>query len=346
MEQFEHGGNVNSDILYDFSANINPLGIPENVKKTLAENINKFSYYPDHNCTNLIEKISEYENIPHDKIVCGNGAADLIYRLVYAVKPKRALILAPTFSEYEKALSEVGCEIKYHFLCENENFRVTERLLYDLKNIDMFFLCNPNNPTGNIVEPVLLKEIFCRCQQENILLAADECFMDFVGSRKKYALQIQRGNVVIKAFTKIYAMAGLRLGYMLFGDEKLAEKVRRTGQCWSVSVPAQLAGEAALSEIKYVTKTVDLIETERNYLYNSLCDLGIKAYPSRTNFLLFFNELPLDKLLKKEKIAIRSCENFIGLNENYFRIAVKNHNENVILTDALKKLLKESGENN
>lgn len=322
------------------------MGLPASVKKALAESINKFSYYPDPNCTNLIEKISEYENIPPEKIVCGNGAADLIYRLVYSVKPKRALIIAPTFSEYEKALAEVGCEIKYHFLRENENFCVTERLLYDLKNIDIFFLCNPNNPTGNIVEPALLKEIFCRCQQENILLAADECFMDFVGSRKKYALQIQRGNVVIKAFTKIYAMAGLRLGYMLFGDEKLAEKVRRTGQCWSVSVPAQLAGEAALSEKEYAAKTVDLIETERNYLYKSLCDLGIKAYPSRTNFILFFNELPLDKLLKKEKIAIRSCGNFIGLNENYFRIAVKNHNENVILTDALKKILKESGENN
>lgn len=345
MEHFEHGGNVNSDILYDFSANINPLGLPESVKKTLAENISKFSDYPDPGCTRLIEKISEIEKIFSKKIVCGNGAADLIYRLVYAVRPKRALILAPTFSEYEKALAEVGCEIKYHFLRENENFRVTERLFSDLKNIDIFFLCNPNNPTGNIIEPLLLKEISLRCQQKNILLVADECFMDFVADRKKYALQIRRGIVLIKAFTKIYAMAGLRLGYMLFGDEELAEKVRRTGQCWSVSVPAQLVGEAALSEKEYAAKTVELIEAERNYLYNSLCGLGIKAYPSRTNFILFFSKLPLDKLLKKEKIAIRNCKNFIGLNENYFRIAVKKHDANAALINALKKILKERGEN-
>ena len=148
MERFEHGGNANSDVLYDFSVNINPLGLPENVKKILIQNINIFSQYPDPECTNLIKKISGCENIPRKKIVCGNGAADLIYRLIYAVMPKRALLLAPTFSEYEKALAEVGCKIKYHYLCENENFQLTKRLLEDLQNIDMFFLCNPNNPTG------------------------------------------------------------------------------------------------------------------------------------------------------------------------------------------------------
>ncbi len=345
MERFEHGGNVDSDILYDFSVNTNPLGLPVGIKKILTENIDIFSDYPDPYCKLLIKKISESEDIPIEKIVCGNGAADLIYRLVRAVKPKRALLIAPTFSEYEKALAEAGCEIKYHFLQKGEDFRVTERLLDDLKNVDMFFLCNPNNPTGNIVEPVLLQKIFCRCRQEKILFAADECFMDFVGSNQKYRLPIQSGNVVIKAFTKIYAMAGLRLGYMIFGDYRLAEEVRRTGQCWSVSVPAQLAGEAALSEKEYVIKTVKLIEAERNFLYDSLCDLKIKAYPSRANFILLFNELPLDKLLKKERIAIRSCENFIGLNQNYFRIAVKNHDANAVLIDALKKILKENGGN-
>lgn len=346
MERFEHGGNTNSDILYDFSANINPLGLPENVRKILAENINNFSKYPDPDCTNLIKKISEYEKIPPEKIVCGNGAADLIYRLVYAVKPKRALVLAPTFSEYEKALAEVGCKIKYHYLRENENFQVTKRLLEDLKNIDIFFLCNPNNPTGKIVEPKMLNEISRCCNRENILLIKDECFMDFVTDKEKCTLPIQCGTVVIKAFTKFYAMAGLRLGYAIFGDESLTDKVRHTGQCWGVSMPAQLAGAAALDEKKYIKRTIDLIENERNYLYNSLCDMGIKVYSSDTNFLLFFSKLPLSKLLKNEKIAIRSCDNFIGLNENYFRIAVKNHSENVILINALKKILTESGESN
>ena len=346
MERFEHGGNANSDILYDFSANINPLGLPENVKKNLADNINNFSQYPDPDCTNLIKKISECENIPREKIVCGNGAADLIYRLIYAVMPNRALLLAPTFSEYEKALAEVGCEIKYHYLRENENFQLTKRLLEDLQNVDMFFLCNPNNPTGKIAGPEMLNEIFRRCDQENILLIADECFMDFVADKEKYTLQIRRGTVVIKAFTKIYSMAGLRLGYAIFGDESLANKVRHTGQCWNVSMPAQLAGTAALDEKEYIKRTIDLIKQERDYLYNSLYNMKIKVYTSDTNFLLFFSKLPLGKLLKNERIAIRSCDNFIGLNENYFRIAVKNHSENVILINALKKILNESGESN
>lgn len=346
MERFEHGGNANSDILYDFSANINPLGLPENVQKILSENIDIFSQYPDPDCTNLIKKISECENIPPERIVCGNGAADLIYRLIYAVKPKRALLLAPTFSEYEKALAEIGCEIKYHYLRENENFQITKRLLEDLQNVDMFFLCNPNNPVGKITEPEILNEISRRCEQDNIILAADECFMDFVADKEKYTLPMRCGTVVIKAFTKIYAMAGLRLGYAVFGDESLANKARRTGQCWSVSMPAQLAGTAALDEKKYIKRTVDLIKRERDYLYNSLCDTGIKVYPSDANFLLFFSKMPLDKLLKNERIALRCCDNFIGLNENYFRIAVKNHSDNVILINALKKILNESGENN
>lgn len=346
MERFEHGGNADSDVLYDFSANINPLGLPENVKKILIENVDVFSQYPDPDCTNLIKKISECENIPHEKIVCGNGAADLIYRIVYSVMPKRALLLAPTFSEYEKALAEVGCEIKYHYLHESENFQLTKRLLEDLQNIDMFFLCNPNNPTGKIAEPKMLNEILRRCEQENILLITDECFMDFVTDKEKYTLPIWHGTVVIKAFTKIYSMAGLRLGYAIFGDESLADKVRHTGQCWNVSMPAQLAGTAALDEKKYIKRTIDLIKQERDYLYNSLYDMKIKVYTSDTIFLLFFSELPLNKLLKNERIAIRSCDNFIGLNENYFRIAVKNHSENVILINALKKILNESGESN
>lgn len=337
MKQSEHGGNQPSEIL-DFSANINPLGMPENVRKILTENIEKFTQYPDPYCTELTEKLSEHENCTGKNIVCGNGADDLIYRIVHALKPERALLVAPTFSEYEKALKEVKCKIKFHTLQKSENFRITSRISDDLCGVDIFFLCNPNNPTGSLISRELLENISEQCIKKNILVAADECFLDFTGKRKDYSMPLNENTIILKAFTKIYAMAGLRLGYMISGSTELAEKVRNIGQYWSVSVPAQLAGTAALNETDYIEKSVSLIKNERNYLYSSLKETGITVYPSETNYLLLHCPFPLDELLYREKIAVRNCGNYRGLDKNYFRIAVRNHDENIKLVNAVKKI--------
>lgn len=338
MKRFEHGGNYPEGIL-DFSANINPLGIPEGVKRILAENIGKFSEYPDPDCKELVKKLAEYEKAPAENIVCGNGAADLIYRLVRAVKPERALLTAPTFSEYEKALTEIGCRIKLHTLNESENFRITESILDVLHDADIFFLCNPNNPTGAVIPCDLMKKIACRCAEENILLVVDECFMEFTGRCSDYQAFLNEHTVILKAFTKIYAMAGLRLGYMISGSRSLAETVRNTGQSWSVSVPAQLAGIAALKETEYVKRSVSLIKKEREYLCRALKRPEIRIYPSEANYLLIHCKMPLDKLLLERKIAVRSCENYRGLDKSYFRIAVKNHSDNMRLVNAVNEIM-------
>lgn len=338
MKRFEHGGNHSGDIL-DFSVNINPLGMPERVKKILAENTDKFAEYPDPYCTRLIRKLSEHEKISPENIVCGNGAADLIYRLVYALKPHKALLISPTFLEYEKALSENNCRIKFHALRESESFFITERILDDLHDIDIFFLCDPNNPTGSLISRDLMKKIISRCTEENILLVIDRCFMGFTGMIGDNSIFLNKNIVVLKAFTKIYAMAGLRLGYIISGSTELAEKVRNTGQCWSVSVPAQLAGIEALAGSEYIKRSVLLVKEERDHLCRELKRPEIKIYPSETNYLLLRCELPLDKLLLKKKIAVRSCENYRGLNENYFRIAVKNHSDNMRLVNAVNEIM-------
>lgn len=339
MKRYEHGGNYFSrDIIYDFSVNINPLGMPEGVKRVLAENMDKFSAYPDPKCRELVRRLVEAEDIPAENIVCGNGAADLIYRLVSVVKPQRALLISPTFSEYEKALSEVGCEIVFHELREDESFAVTERILDNISdNMDILFLCSPNNPTGAVIKPFLMEKIYEECRRRDVLLCVDECFMGFVPGG--YSFKPKTGAIVLGAFTKLYAMAGLRLGYMLCGDVSLAEKLRETGQCWSVSVPAQLAGEAALSEKGYVSKTVELIRREREYLSSSLENMGIKVYPSEANFLLFRSGLPIDELLLREGIAVRSCANFRGLDRTYLRTAVRTHEENTALINAIERII-------
>ena len=337
-----HGGDVYSrKIKYDFSANINPLGMPDSVKKALITGIEKFERYPDVNCTELRNAVSSYENISPEKIVFGNGAADLIYRIVQFLKPKKALITAPTFSEYERALKSVGCEVDYFLTDENTGFEITEAILDKLYGMDIVFVCNPNNPTGNVINKSVLRRLKDISRKEKIYLVIDECFMDFVDKSCLFRSDASEKHIIIlKAFTKIYAMAGLRLGYMLCDDVRVVQGVENTGQCWSVSAVAQLAGKAALSEIGYIEKTLRVIKTEREYLTAELQKLGFKVYPSKANFILFRSDAPLYRLLLNEKIAVRCCGNYVNLDDSFFRIAVRNHCENIVLISKIQEVMK------
>ncbi len=325
MKKYEHGGNIYSgDTEYDFSANINPLGMPENVRKAVLKSVDMCESYPEPYSERLVSAISEYEHFPAENIVCGNGASDLIYRIISVIRPQKAFIEKPSFSEYEKALSEYNCKITSEFSDDT----------------DIIILGNPNNPTGLTIDKKNTEKICSICAEKNIYFLCDECFLDFVrNGRNKSAFNFINSRVIIlKAFTKIYAMAGLRLGYALFGDSELAEKVKYSGQCWNVSVPAQIAGTEALKETDYINRTVSFIESERKFLTANLKKLGIKAYKSETNFILIYTEKPIDILLAERKIKIRNCENFKGLGKNYYRIAVRTHRENEILIKALEDI--------
>lgn len=335
----EHGGNIFAyENVLDLSANLNPLGMPESVKKAVLSSVRTWEKYPDPNCSELVKKLSEYDGISAENIVCGNGADDLIFRIVHAMRPKKAVVLAPTFSEYEKALREVGCEICTHFLDEQSGFVLSGDILEMLDgDVDMLFICSPNNPTGRLIPKELMKEISEKCRKENIVLVCDECFLGFTENGSEYSLRncFNEKCVILKAFTKLYAMAGLRLGYMVCGDSGLAERIKNSGQFWSVSAPAQAAGIAALDETEYVCRTVEYIKTERDHLVKELSGHGIKVYPSEANFLLLKAETWLADRLLGEGILIRSCSNYNGLNEEFFRVAVRTHGENLRLIDAV-----------
>ncbi len=341
MIKNEHGGDVfEREIVYDFSANLNPLGMPESVKNALQKSISEWEKYPDPFCRSLVKKLSERENFPPENIVCGNGAADVIFRIVQTVKPKKAVVCAPSFSEYSKALIQNECEILHYFLSEKNSFVLDEKILEMLdESAQMLILCTPNNPTGRTIDGELLRRICEKCEANDIVFLCDECFIDFTENAAHAEQFINPNVVVLKAFTKIYAMAGLRLGYALFGDAKLAEKVRRNGQFWSVSAPAQTAGEAALDEKYYLEKTLELVKKEREFLTEKLQNFGFKVYPSEANFILFYTKLPLDEMLSSEKILIRNCANFAGLEQGYFRIAVRSHEENSALVSAIERCL-------
>ncbi len=332
---------MGSRILYDFSANLNPLGMPGIVKKMIIKNSEEWEKYPDHFCGKLTKKLSEKLNFPTEKIVCGNGAADLIYRIIRTVKPKTALMANPCFSEYEKALREIDCNLKYFVLRENDDFLLSENILNSLsEDVEMLILCSPNNPTGRIIQRDLLQKICGKCAENNTIFLCDECFLDFVENGENFSAKnfLNEKIIVLNAFTKIYAMAGLRLGYAVFGDEELAKKVENYGQYWSVSAPAQTAGLAALEDENYIFETRKFVKIERNFLEKNLSEIGIKVFPSDANFLLLKSKIPLYNALLREKILIRSCENFKGLSDKFFRIAVRTHAENTALLNALGRV--------
>lgn len=349
-----HGGDIYSENsaprLIDFSANINPLGMPESVKQVIIDNIEKFSSYPDPLCRELRKAIAKGENTKMESILCGNGAADIIFKIALALKPKKALILAPTFSEYEEALKLVSCEVCHYLLKEENEFTINSDILdYITDKLDIIFLCNPNNPTGIPLKFESVIKIAERCRENKVILVVDECFIDFLIDEEKYSISKYidafKNLIVLKAFTKIYAMAGIRLGYMLCSDKNLIEKISLVGQPWSVSSVASIAGSSAMLQKDYVKDTKEYIKKNRKYLKYELKKLGFKVFDSKANYIFFKCEaVDIKEYLKSKGILIRSCNNYIGLGENYFRIAVKSREDNEILIRFMYKYFKESSQ--
>ena len=349
-----HGGDVYSarqkmkQEPLDFSANITPMGMPPGAVRAAADALQQCTQYPDPLCRELRAALAEYEGIPAEQIVCGNGAADLIFRIVAATHPQRALLLEPTFAEYEQALRSMDCSIAYFPLQESEGFVLPEAFLQQLTpEINLLFLCNPNNPTGRTVSPALLQEIWKRCEEAGILLVVDECFNEFLEHPEqntlKGVLKTGANAVILKAFTKSFAMPGLRLGYGLCGNRDLAERIFSCGQPWGVSIPAQAAGVAALQEQGYLERMRRLIQTERRWLSENLARLGLCVFPSEANYILFRTEteISLRERMEQRGVLIRACGNYRGLDDRYYRIAVRGHDENERLIAALKCALEE-----
>ena len=338
-----HGGDVyDGGVDLDFSANTNPFGTPMSVKAAIFSCLDGLHRYPDPYCRKLVSAIAEHEGVPKDYILCGNGAAELIYSYCEALAPATALELAPTFSEYSLALERCGCRVFRHYLSCEDGFRVTEKLLMDIERLrpDALFLCDPNNPTGRLMDADLKLRLFDICARLGIKVFADECFMDFTDG-KSCVSQTALSPVltVLKAFTKSFGMAGVRLGYLISADAELLEKVSLTVQPWNVSTVAQCAGAAALDETDFVEKTKALIEKERPRMAEALSELGLCVFPSNANFLLVRGHEALGAMLRERRIAIRDCSNYFGLSKGYYRIAIKLPEENDLLIKTVKECM-------
>ena len=338
-----HGGDIyGEEILLDFSANTNPFGTPKGVLNAICGTLSDIHRYPDPYCRRLTQAIADFERVPKEYIFCGNGAADLIYSYCEAVRPGLAVELAPTFSEYALGLKRVGCQVERYYLKPEKDFTLEDGFLAFLaeKKPEAVFLCNPNNPTGKIIDAELMKQILVLCKQNGTCLFVDECFLDLSdsGESLKQYLANYRNLFILKAFTKSYGMAGIRLGYCMSSDSELLEKMSQSTQPWNVSSIAQAAGVAALQEKAFLQKSKDLIVVERQWLKRELEELGFRVCPSSVNYLLFQAPACLYTKLKAKKIAIRNCDNYVGLGPGWYRIAVRLHEENEALIRAIKEV--------
>lgn len=338
-----HGGDVyaHGGVELDFSVNLNPLGMPEAVRRAVQERAGQFDIYPDPHCRALRRALAERERVPEDYLVFGNGAADLIVRLAMAVKPRQALIPAPTFSEYERAVRLSGGRVRYAPLASEDGFRVTKRYAEAVRPGDeAVFLCNPNNPTGSLAEAGTVEALVEACRQVGAVLVVDECFLAFTEGVSCKNLLAQYPNLIIlRAFTKLYSMAGLRLGYLLCGDGALTARVADWGQSWSVSTPAQVAGLAALEVPHWTENTRAFLRRERPWMRRELAALGFPVYPSDANFLLFRAGPELWERAMARGVMLRRCGNFPGLDSRFYRIGFKTRPRN----ETLLRLLTEIG---
>ncbi len=318
MGRFEHGGDVYAHPgVLDFSASVSPLGMPASARGALVRQVDSFERYPDPYCRDLRTAIARHEGVPESFVVCTAGA--------------------PCYSGYEQALLASGARVAEVALLEEEGFRVTSRFADAIRpGVGLAFVANPNNPTGIAVSRDQMLRLLARARQAGCLLVVDECFADLAGVASAVELaQAWPNLLVMKAFTKTYAMAGLRLGYGMCSDQGLVGALERAGQPWAVSVPAQVAGVAALSDGDYLPRLQAYVARERARLAAGLAGMGMRVVPGQANYLLFKSPRDLYAPLLRRGILIRRCQNFSGLGERWYRVAVRTQQENDALLRAL-----------
>ena len=285
---YTHGGDVyRNPIEYDFSINVNPLGMPLASIQAAHEGVVLTGRYPDYKAEQLCHAIAKAKQIPADRIIPGNGAAELLYVLGQTI-PEKALTIAPTFTGYAEAVAAGGGELTY---ASDEQ----ELLAKMDDSIRLVFLCNPNNPTGTLFTREQILRVLVKAEALQAYVCVDECFLPFLEEEASYSMLPYLAKhprlLVLRAFTKIYCMAGLRLGYLACGDTELQSRIRAK-------------------------------------LQPRLRELVAEVYDGYGNFLLFRDEPDLKERMLEVGVLIRACGDFEGLDDTYFRIGIRSHSEN------------------
>lgn len=335
--------------IVSFGANVNPLGLSDALKATLADNLDIITRYPDRNYTSLKKTIGRYCGVDARHIVVGNGSTELISLLISQRKPKKAVILGPTYSEYERELSMVGGTLTYYHLSESADFELdiedfTSSLTED---VELLILCNPNNPTSSALSQADVERILIHCKEQDIFVMIDETYVEFAPSVAEITavpLAARYDNfMVIRGVSKFFAAPGLRFGYGITSNEAFLASLLEHQNPWSLNSVGAFAGEFMLQDTAYIEKTRELILSERDKMMKALEELpSLKAYKAYGNFILV-------KILKdgvtsfdvferaiRAKLMIRDCSSFTALDGEYVRFCIMLPEDNARLLDVLR----------
>lgn len=347
-----HGGNIyGNEIEYDFSVNLNPLGPPKSVQDALVAALNHVEEYPDPEYRELRRGLANYWQLAEEQLVLGNGASELIPGIIRTLAPKTCMVTAPCYSGYETALNAAApsCRIHRIPLRAEDDFILPENICQEIARVkpNLLILTNPNNPNGKRISANRLREIADACRTAGTMLLVDECFLALSGGDKDSLIHCIRSEslpaVVLRAFTKTFAIPGVRLGYAVC-SAPMAERIQRELPEWNLSVFAQYAGRAALETVAggtsgYLAASVEMIAREREFLSEELEKLGFRVFPSDANYILFQSrDWELHQKLLDKGILIRDCRDYHGLTAGFYRTAVRTHRENTVLLRCLRNI--------
>jgi threonine-phosphate decarboxylase len=350
-----HGGNIyaaSRDLrcqpasMLDFSASINPLGMAPGAVQVVQASLELATHYPDPDCYELKQALGRFHGIDPECVCIGNGSTELIFLLPKTLALRRALIPGPTFSEYAAAMRAVGGEVSMLLAPPEEEFRIrlSQVAAALQRSLDCVWLCNPNNPTGQLWTKAQVLELWKKARRVGASLIVDEAFIDYCEADSVVSEATSRaGLLVLRSFTKFYGMPGLRVGYLV-AEPTVIRRIEAMRLPWSVNNLAQVAAIASLNETSYAVRSRQLIIEERPRLAAALAGQGWVPCPSSANFLLvrlpsFLKSAAVAAATRRQGVLIRDCESFEGMGQQWIRVAVRTAAEHERLVQALKNAL-------
>ncbi len=354
LEKIEKVYGIRKEDIISFSANVNPLGVSFRLRDTLTNHIDAITTYPDREYTSLRRCIGEYVQTDYENIVVGNGSTELISLFIQSTHPKKALIVGPTYSEYEREVSIGGGRSHYFSLTEASEFRLdtdalTEELSHD---VDLLILCNPNNPTSSVIKRGQMRDILDYCKRKSITVIVDETYVEFAEEPDEVTAvpltEFYNNIVILRGISKFFAAPGLRLGYAICGNRDLLKEINQKKNPWTINSLAAIAGEIMFTDSKYIQETRKLISTERARICARLSENpNCRSYQPHANFVLVkilndkvTSEDVFDHLIRNN-LMIRDCSTFPFLNNKYIRFCFMMPEQNDRLLELLFEALNE-----
>ena len=348
VEKVEAVYGVKKEDIINFSGNVNPLGISPMLREALAAHVDAIASYPDREYGSLRKAIAAYGKTEYENVIVGNGSTELISLFIRAVNPGKALVVAPTYSEYEREITLNGGVCHYYALQEAQEFELdVERFLKQLQaGPDLLILCNPNNPTSSLISRQDMETILTACRQRDIFVLVDETYMEFVENYEDITAipltAYYKNLVVLRGTSKFFAVPGLRLGYAVTGNQTLSKSIHRQQNPWSLHALAAAAGEAMFQDQEYIHATHRLISEERQRMYRLFSkDSRFHPYLPKANFMLLricADGLSSEKLFTRaiqQKMMIRDCSDFLFLSKEYIRFCFLSPEKNDRLANCL-----------